>query len=229
MILKGYVKLWRKVGQNPLWTIEKFTRGQAWIDIIMLANHEEGYIRKRGIKVVVKRGEMAWSERELAARWMWSRGKVRRFMDELCSGDDPFLVPQTGPQKKNVTYLYKIVKYDEYQGNGTTEKPTDGPQTGHKQYQNKNEKKKKKSPAKRKSFVPPDIKTVQDYFVENGYTTKAANTFFKFYSTGDPPWHDSHGNPVRNWKQKAIAVWFKQENKAEPITEKIYPDIKGLT
>jgi hypothetical protein len=176
---RGYIKVWRRVGDNPLWTGEKFTRGQAWIDLIILANHKDGHIRKRGIKIVVKRGEMAWSERELANRWMWSRGKVRRFIDELCSGDDPLLIPQTGPQKKNAIYLYKIVNYDEYQGNSTTERTTNGPQTDHKRYQNKNEKnekneiikkeiikKKKPAPKKKPEKPAPESFPITDQMIK---------------------------------------------------------------
>jgi hypothetical protein len=28
--------------------------------------------------------------------------------------------------------------------------------------------------------------------------------FHEFYANGNPPWHDSRGNPVRAWKQKFI-------------------------
>ena len=140
----GYVKIYRKMCRHSLWVEERFSRGQAWLDLILLANHKDGFIRKRGIRVVVKRGEVAWSERELADRWKWSRGKVRRFLTELCSGNDPEIIPQTEPQNQNVTSRYKIVNYDKYQGDGTTNSTasdtTNGPQTGHKRYQNKNEK-----------------------------------------------------------------------------------------
>ncbi len=34
-----------------------------------------------------------------------------------------------------------------------------------------------------------------------------AITAWDYYEAGD--WHDSNGKPVLNWKQKLIAVWFK--------------------
>ena len=52
---------------------------------------------------------------------------------------------------------------------------------------------------------------VSFYFTENGYTEMVAKKFFDYYSCSD--WKDSNGNKVLNWKQKAQAVWFKDENK----------------
>ena len=54
---------------------------------------------------------------------------------------------------------------------------------------------------------------IEIYFTENGYSIEAAKKFFKYYSEAD--WKDSKGNKVKNWKQKAQAVWFKEENKIQ--------------
>ena len=64
-----------------------------------------------------------------------------------------------------------------------------------------------------KKFTPPEKDDVVLYFKENGYTKEAALKAFKYYDTAG--WKDSKGNKVRNWKQKMIAVWFKDENKVQ--------------
>lgn len=69
---EGWVSIYRKFLSSQMWLSEPFTRGQAWIDLIGLANHEEGFIRVRGIKVTLKRGQVGWSEVKLAERWKWS-------------------------------------------------------------------------------------------------------------------------------------------------------------
>jgi len=120
---------------DPIWLSEPFTRAQAWVDLLLLANHKDGHIRKRGIRIDLKRGDVGWSERELAKRWKWSRGKVKRFFSELCFSKKPKMIPQNGPQNKNVTSHYSIINYERYQENG----PQNGPQTGHKRYQNNND------------------------------------------------------------------------------------------
>jgi len=149
---RGYVKLWRRLQNSSLWKQEKFTRGQAWVDLIMLANHKPGYIRVRGIKVDIDRGQLAHSELTLAKRWKWSRGKVRRFLKELTSNP----VQQIEQQKNNLTSLINIINYDQYQSDGTT----DGHQTVHqtdtkrytKRYTNKNDKNVKND--KKKESMP---------------------------------------------------------------------------
>jgi hypothetical protein len=56
-----------------------------------------------------------------------------------------------------------------------------------------------------------NINHIKLYFFENGYSETSAQKFFDYYSIAN--WKDSKGNKVKNWKQKAQAVWFKEENK----------------
>lgn len=143
---RGWIRLHRKIMDNPFWLKEPFTPGQAWVDLLLLANHKAGIIWKRGIMIEVKRGQVGHSERTLAARWRWSRNRVKRFFRDLKTMQQIEL--ETEPQNKNVTALITIVNYDLYQGNDTTNDTTDGatkePQKGHKRYQNKNDKNGKK-------------------------------------------------------------------------------------
>ena len=131
---KGWIKLYRQLLTHELWLAEPFTRGQAWVDLLMLANHEEGFIRVRGIKIPIKRGQVGWSERRLAERWKWSRGKVRRFIFELISDQ------QIEQQKNNKTSTITILNYDEFQNYEPQNEPQTEPQTDHRQYPNKNDK-----------------------------------------------------------------------------------------
>lgn len=134
---RGYIKLWRKLQDNDLWNEEKFTRGQAWVDLVLLANHKDGHIRIRGNRVAVKRGQCGYSTVKLAARWRWSRGKVIRFLKELEKAQ------QIVQQKNYVTSLIQIINYDDYQGGGTADSTADGQQTDSRRYTNKNEKNEK--------------------------------------------------------------------------------------
>ena len=130
--------------ESDLWLEEKFTRGQAWVDLLMLTNHEDGQIRKRGIPIDIHRGEIGWSEEALAERWEWARGKVRRFLFELSSKT----VQQIEQQKTNVTSLIKVTNWEVYQGNGTpndtASDTANGHQTDTKRYRKKNDKNEKK-------------------------------------------------------------------------------------
>jgi len=81
--MSGWIKLHRKLQSNPIWLSEPFTRGQAWVDLILLANHSKGFLRARGVRVDVERGQIGMSHVKLSERWTWSRGKVKRFLNEL--------------------------------------------------------------------------------------------------------------------------------------------------
>lgn len=110
--MEGWISIHRALSDNPLWTCESFSRGQAWVDIILLSNHKDAYFYKRGIKIEVKRGQLAWSELALSERWKWSRNKVRKFLKDL-EKEHQILISKT-----NVTQLVTVVNYDKYQSKG---------------------------------------------------------------------------------------------------------------
>ncbi len=136
--MSGWIKLHRQVSNNSLWTSEPFTRGQAWIDLLMIANFKDSYYFKRGVRVDVKRGEIGRSTVELADRWKWSRGKVNRFLSLLEKEE------QIVQQKMNVTTLISIVNYDTYQQDDTASATPNVQQTSSKRTHIKNDKKEEK-------------------------------------------------------------------------------------
>ena len=120
--MSGWVKLYRKLTENPLWTCEPFTRGQAWVDLILLTNHADNFFYKRGVKVDVSRGQCAWSELALSKRWQWSRNKVRKFLNDLEKEQ------QIIQQKNNVTQILTLVNYEEHQEQKTPNETPKGQQ-----------------------------------------------------------------------------------------------------
>jgi hypothetical protein len=58
--------------------------------------------------------------------------------------------------------------------------------------------------------LSPTIDEVVLFFQSKGYKVDAAKKFWSYYDSAD--WKDSNGKLVKNWKQKAIGVWFKSEN-----------------
>jgi len=107
--MKGWVKLHRKIQENDFWTCEKFTRGQAWVDLILLCNHQDSFYYKRGVKIDVGRGQLGRSVVELSDRWKWSRSKVNKFLKDLEKEQ------QIIQQKTNITQLVTLINYDEFQ------------------------------------------------------------------------------------------------------------------
>ena len=112
--MSGWIKLHRKITDNPLYFSEPFTRGMAWVDMLLIANHTDNFFFKRGIRVDIKTGQIGYDLDTLSKRWKWSRGKVERFLQMLEKDE------QIVRQKTNVTTLISIVNYKEYQ---TDDKP----------------------------------------------------------------------------------------------------------
>ena len=114
----GWISIYRKIQEDPMYFAEPFTRMQAFLDLVLIANHERTTFFKRGIKITVERGQTVRSEDELALRWKWSRGKVRRFLVEL--ENDTKIVQQ----KTRLCSCISIVNYEKYQFNDTTDSTT---------------------------------------------------------------------------------------------------------
>lgn len=112
-----FVKIARDLQDHPLWKEKPFSRGQAWVDLVLMASYKDGAIRRRGIKVKVLRGEIGYSLRELAEKWGWSLGKVQRYIDELKS--DKQIDTRTDTEGVNVTTVLCLVNYEKFQSNGT--------------------------------------------------------------------------------------------------------------
>jgi len=107
--MSGWIKLHRKITDNPLYFSEPFTRSMAWVDMLLIANHTDNFFFKRGMRVDIKTGQIGYDLDTLSKRWKWSRGKVERFLQMLEKDE------QIVRQKTNVTTLISIVNYKEYQ------------------------------------------------------------------------------------------------------------------
>jgi len=204
----GWVSIHRSLCNHSIWLAEPFTKGQAWVDLILLANHEEGYIRKRGIKIIVKRGQVGWSQRSLADRWKWSRGKVERFLKDLMIDDQ--IEPQNGPQKNNITSLITIKNYDQYQEDVPQtghKRAANGPQTGRKRGQNNNDNndnnnKKKINKRKIASYLPENYILDEkhlNYAIEKSIPENKINDIFEHFCI----YHRKKGNKYLSW----YAAW----------------------
>ena len=117
----GWISIHRKIQDNIIWNDKPFNRGAAWIDLIMLANHENKKIIFNGSMVEIKRGEKITSLRKLSERWGWSRGKTKKFLNLL--KDENMIEFKTDHQKTT----YKIVNYNVYQNEDLDKRATEKP------------------------------------------------------------------------------------------------------
>ena len=158
--MQGWIKLYRQLSENKLWTCEPFSRGQAWVDLLLIANHEYGYFYLRDHKIEVQRGQVGWSELKLSQRWMWSRNKVRKFINDLEKEQ------QVIQQKSHSTSIITILNYETYQ---QKEQQEDNSETTERQQKdtNKNNKEENKNDknieARKKIFFNSLLPYVKKY------------------------------------------------------------------
>ena len=122
---KGYIRLYRDIRSHWIWSDPDYLR--AWVDLLMMVNHEDKQILFNKKLITVKRGSRITSIRKLAERWGWSRGRVARFLDML--EQDSMIATRRTTQKT----LINVINYSFYQSEkpkrGPRMKPQTGPQT----------------------------------------------------------------------------------------------------
>lgn len=79
----SFIKLDRGLKSNPLWLEKPFSKGQAWVDLLLLAQGVDREKEYRGAVQKQKPGEIYTSILFLTKRWGWSRSTVYRFFDRL--------------------------------------------------------------------------------------------------------------------------------------------------
>lgn len=77
------------------------------------------------------------------------------------------------------------------------------------------EEKKREEKEDKNNNIPPTLIEVCEYFKQKGYREDVAKKAYEYYDQSK--WFDSKGKKVKNWKQKMIGVWFKDENKISEL------------
>lgn len=128
MAQMGWIRLDRKILEHYLWQDKPFSKGQAWIDLLLMASHDEHKFLHGAKCKTIRPGEIITSELKLSERWGWSRQKTRDFLDLLQS--DEMITKNSTTKGTTLT----IVKWGDFQLLGTTNNTTDN--TAKKQQKN---------------------------------------------------------------------------------------------
>ena len=105
----GFLSIHRQISNHWLWKDKPFSKGQAWIDLIMLANHTTVKTMYKDEIVECKRGDVNFSMSYLAERWGWDRKKVSRFLNALETDEMVFVNSNTHRT------IITIRNYDKFQ------------------------------------------------------------------------------------------------------------------
>lgn len=207
--MTGWIKIYRQITDNPLWSDKPFADGQAWIDLLLAVTYDRGSIKvKNGQRIELRRGECGYSNQMLANRWGWSRGKVTRFLLYL---ENEKMIQQKKVSNFNII---KVLNFENFQ-NDTTNDTTNG----HQMIQQTDTIKKDKKEKKEKNyFVIPKIEEIKNYCNERNNKINPLQFYDYYQSKG---WMVGK-NKMKDWKA-AIRTW-EQKSKANsppptPYTE----------
>ncbi len=106
-----WISLNRDIQSHWIWKKETFSKGQAWIDLLLSASFKDNKFLLGNQLIVIKRGSFVTSILKLSERWEWSRHKVSSFLNQLES--DAMLTHKRDTKKTIIT----ICNYDRYQTN----------------------------------------------------------------------------------------------------------------
>ena len=117
----GWVRIYRKINENWLWENETFTKGQAWIDLILQVNHTERKILFGNKICTVGIGETITSLLKLSEKWGWSIHKVSNFLNLLATEG---MITQKRDTKKTIINVLNYKTYQEKEQDEGNQKET---------------------------------------------------------------------------------------------------------
>lgn len=117
---RGWIKIYRQIESSDIWNLdEPFGVRSAWIDLILMVNHEDRTILINGRPQKIAVGQKWTSVRTLAARWHWSKDRVMRYTKMLEK-----LGMITLEKTSNGTLL-TVINYESFQSGRDTNKDAD--------------------------------------------------------------------------------------------------------
>ena len=132
--MPGWIKIHRQIQNCLIWDDKPFNMASAWIDLLLLANHEDKETIFDKKPILVKRGQRITSVRELSARWGWGKDKTLRFLRLL--EIEKMIVKDSDSRRTLIT----IVNYGIYQDCEIENETVIRTLTGQSQATNKNDK-----------------------------------------------------------------------------------------
>lgn len=111
---RGWIKLYRSIQNNPIWDEKPYDKAHAWVDLLLMANHEEKNVGIGGRSILVQEGSFITSLSKLADRWGWPKTTVMRYLKRL--ENETMIVCKTERKWTDVTIvnwrLYQDMRND---------------------------------------------------------------------------------------------------------------------
>jgi hypothetical protein len=131
----GWMPIYRRLQDHWLWDDKPFAKGQAWLDLLLLANHNENEFLFGNQIIKNEVGGFITSELKLADRWGWGRKKVRLFLELL---EKEQMIVKKGDNKKTTISIVNYSIYADYELAKEQQKNNKGTSREHQRNTNNN-------------------------------------------------------------------------------------------
>lgn len=131
---RGWIKLHRQIVDSWIWREkEPFDDRSAWIDLLLMVNHESRVMPTYNKQTVtIEAGQLHTSMVHLAERWHWSRHRVIRYFKRLT--EQGMCTVSGTPYGTTVTIVnwafFQLGRTANGTANGTTDDTADGTTDG---------------------------------------------------------------------------------------------------
>jgi hypothetical protein len=213
--MEGWIKIHRQITENEFYFSERFTKTQAWVDLLILANHTPQTIFIRGVQVKLIRGELGYAVKTLAKRWRWNERTVNKYLNMLSKRK------MIQCRKTNITTIISINNYDLYQGSAEQSTEQNTSQSTSRIHTDKNDKTEKNDKEVRaqlfaekvysnNGYSKEDLKDFIEHWTESGENQKKLR--FEFEKTFDI------SRRIKTWMRNKER-WEGKKNKEEHLDE----------
>jgi len=211
--MAGWISIHRKLQSHWLWEEKPFSKGQAWIDLLMLANHEDSKFLLGNQLVEAKRGDIVTSEAKLMNRWGWSNTKVRSFLNLL--EKDSMIIKKTDTKKSILTLTNYSVWQDSKSEKEVEKKCNKSALEVEKHTINNsnnlnNSNNENKDTCTTSKFKQPTIEEVKQYCLERQNNVDAEKWHNHYSAKG---WMIGK-NKMKDWKA-AVRTWERNNKQGE--------------
>lgn len=220
---EGFVRLSRGYFSHPFWTEKRaFSRAEAWLDLVATCAFEPRKQIVNGELIEIPRGGIAATERFLSDRWMWSRTKVRAFLDIL---EAEKMIKDH--QKNRRFSVFLLCNFDRFnpQKEPPKEPPKDQRSTTGKPPGNQIEEEEELKKGETEPPPPPEIpdedKPCRSYAprkteaiayskTKQGWQQEVTVKWWNLREQQE--WQDQIGRPLKNWRLN-LENWQMDEHK----------------
>ena len=217
---QGWIAVHRQLQQHWLWEDKPFSKGQAWIDLLLLANHCDNKFLLGNELMQVNAGDVVTSIAKLCVRWGWSNTKVVSFLNLLESDG---MISKKSDTKKTVITIENYSKYSVYEKAETMRKRCENDAKTMRKHTINNDNNVNNSNNNMGRFTPPTVDEVSEYCQERKNSINP-ESFVDYYASKG--WMIGK-NKMKDWKA-AVRNWERRQKKQDPATSQDMNDLDDV-